>query len=408
MTKSESRVPVRSYEVDPSFDLAATLARRDGFLWSRDGEGVVAWGEHLRFAIPSNPGRFEGLAAALDEAFGGLEFVSGAPGEPIAYGSFTFDHSSPGSVLVLPKTVITKRAGRAAVTLIGDEPEPELLPAVDLDGHDFKIRYAGSSIDELAWLEAVALAVKEISTREMDKVVLARDVKVWSKEELDLSVLLGRLARSFPECYTFACESFVGATPELLISRFGEDIRSLVLAGTAPRSDDDALDLSLGDALTASTKDMSEHTPAVSSVLDQLAPITTQISASDEPFLLKLRNVQHLATEVTGKLTGPVHILDLVAALHPTAAVCGEPRAAAFDAIRRLEGMDRSRYAGPVGWTNAAGEGEWGIALRCAEFAGTRGRLFAGGGIVRDSEPEDELEETRVKLRAVQAALEGT
>lgn len=398
---------MRSYQVDPDFDLAATLGRRDGFLWTRGGEGFTAWGEHLRIAVPSGPERFDGLSGALDGAFSALELPPGAPGEPIAYGSFTFDHSSPGSVLVIPKVVIRKRGEEASVTLIGDEPEPRLHPAVDLDGHDFKIRYAGSSVDELAWLEAVALAVKEISTREMDKVVLARDVKVWSKEDLDLRVLLGRLARSFPECYTFACESFVGATPELLISRFGDSIRSLVLAGTAPRSDDIDLDSALADGLAGSAKDRSEHAPAVSSVLDRLGPMATEISASDEPFVLKLRNVQHLATAVEGTLARPVHVLDLVAALHPTAAVCGEPREAAFDAIRRLEGMDRSRYAGPVGWTNAAGEGEWGIALRCAEFSGNRGRLFAGGGIVRDSEPEAELEETRVKLRAVQAALEG-
>lgn len=400
-------VNVRSYEVDPDFDLAATLGRRDGFMWSREGEGLVAWGEHLRIAVPSGTDRFEGLSAVLDGAFSALELQGGAPGEPIAYGSFTFDHSSPGSVLVIPEVVISKRDGRAAVTLIGEAPEPELRGAAVLDDHDFRIRYAGSSVDELAWLEAVALAVKEISTREMDKVVLARDVKVWSKEDFDLSLLLGRLARSFPECYTFACESFVGATPELLISRFGDSIRSLVLAGTAPRSDDETLDSSLAASLAGSAKDMSEHTPAVRSVLDQLGPVTSEISASNEPFVLKLRNVQHLATEVEGRLARPIHVLDLVAALHPTAAVCGDPREAAFDTIRRLEGMNRSRYAGPVGWTNAAGEGEWGIALRCAEFSGNRGRLFAGGGIVRDSEPEAELEETRVKLRAVQAALEG-
>ena len=401
------RMKVTSYEVDADFDLAATLGRREGFLWSRGGEGRVAWGEHLRVAVPSGPDRFEGLSAALDDAFGRLDIPSGAPGQPIAYGSFTFDHSSPGSVLVIPNTVISKGAGKAVVTLIGDEPEPELVPAGNLDRHDFKIRYAGSSVDELAWLEAVALAVKEIGTRAMDKVVLARDVKVWTKEDLDLSVVLGRLARSFPECYTFACESFVGATPELLISRYGDNIRSLVLAGTAPRSDDEVVDSSIGDALAGSAKDMSEHTPAVASVLDRLGPLTSEISASAEPFVLKLRNLQHLATEVRGRLERPVHVLDLVAALHPTAAVCGDPTDAAFDTIRRLEGMDRSRYAGPVGWTNAAGEGEWGIALRCAEFSGNRGRLFAGGGFVRDSEPEAELEETSIKLRAVQAALEG-
>lgn len=400
-------IPVRSYEVDPSFDLAATLGRREGFLWSRGSSGFAAWGEHARVEISPGRDRFRGVAAALGAIFEELDASPGAPGEPIAYGSFTFDAEAEGSVLVVPQVVVARRAERASVTIIGDAPQPELVVAQDLVNHDFKIRYAGSTVDEVAWLESVALAVKEIAAGGIEKVVLARDVKVWSKEELDLSVLLARLARSFPDCYTFACGGFVGATPELLISRFGSEIRSLVLAGTAPRSADAATDQSLGDALSNSQKDLSEHTPAVASVLERLAPLSKSIRASDDPYLLKLRNVQHLATEVQGALQDPVHVLDLVAAMHPTAAVCGTPTDAAFEAIRRLEGMDRSRYAGPVGWTNAAGEGEWGIALRCAEFSGKRGRLFAGGGIVRDSEPEAELEETRVKLRAVQAALEG-
>ena len=398
---------VRSYDVDPSFDFAATLGRRRGFLWSRGSEGFAAWGDHARLEVGPGPDRFAGLSAALGDIFGELDTPSGAPGQPIAYGSFTFDHEAEGSALVVPQVVVTRRAGRASVTIIGDAPEPELVPAQDLANHDFKIRYAGSTVDEVAWLEAVALAVKEIAAGDIEKVVLARDVKVWSKGEFDLSVLLARLAHSFPDCYTFACGGFVGATPELLISRFGSEIRSLVLAGTAPRSDDAAIDERLGADLSDSNKDMSEHTPAVASVLERLSPLTKSISASKDPFVLKLRNVQHLATAVEGVLDRPVHVLDLVAALHPTAAVCGTPTAAALEAIRRLEGMDSSRYAGPVGWTNAAGEGEWGIALRCAEFSGSRGRLFAGGGIVRDSEPEAELEETRVKLRAVQAALEG-
>ena len=400
-------VPVRSFEVDPSFDLAATLGRRDGFLWSRGSSGFAAWGEHARVEISPGRERFAGVAAALSAIFEELGSEPAAPGEPIAYGSFTFDPEAEGSVLVVPQVVVARRAERASVTIIGDAPQPELVPAQDLANHDFKIRYAGSTVDEVVWLESVALAVKEIAAGEIGKVVLARDVKVWSKEDLDLSVLLARLARSFPDCYTFACGGFVGATPELLISRFGSEISSLVLAGTAPRSADAAADDRLGDDLANSQKDMSEHAPAVASVLERLAPLTKSISASEDPFLLKLRNLQHLATEVQGTLQDPVHVLDLVAALHPTAAVCGTPTHAAFEAIRRLEGMDRARYAGPVGWTNAAGEGEWAIALRCAEFSGGRGRLFAGGGIVRDSEPEAELEETRVKLRAVQAALEG-
>lgn len=399
--------PVRTYEVDPAFDLAATLGRRRGFLWSTFGEGCAAWGEHVRIPVGTGPDRFQPLAARVSKLLGELGSGGKGPGGPIAYGSFTFDPNAPGSVLVIPEVVVTRRAGKAFVTVIGDAPDPEIVQGADIEGHDFRIRYAGSTVDEVTWLEAVALAVKEISSGSFEKVVLARDVKVWSKEELDLGVLLARLARSFPDCYTFACEGLVGATPELLVSRSGRKVRSLVLAGTAARSSDPDVDARLGEALTRSSKDLSEHTPAVDSVLDSLRPLVGSVTASDEPFLLKLRNVQHLATDVEAALRDDTHVLELVGALHPTAAVCGTPKDLAMEAIGRLEGMDRARYAGPVGWTDASGDGEWGIALRCAEFSGTRGRLFAGGGIVADSEPEDELEETRVKLRAVQAALEG-
>jgi menaquinone-specific isochorismate synthase len=400
-------VHVRTYEVDPGLNLASTLGGREGFLWSRRGDGLAAWGEHRRIEVPLGEGRLNRAKIELQQAFAALDLEPQPVGEPIAFGSFTFDEESQGSVLVIPEVVVTRRAGKAAVTLVGDAEEPELRPAADIARHDFKIRYAGSTVDEVSWLEAVALAVKEMKAGAFEKVVLARDVKVWAKEEIDLSVLLARLADSFPDCYTFACSGFVGASPELLVSRFGRKVASLVLAGTAPRAEDGSEDAQLGSDLAGSQKDLSEHAPAVVSVVETLGPMTDSISVSDAPFLLKLRNLQHLATSVEGTLTRDVHVLELVEALHPTAAVCGAPTELAKRAIKRLEGMDRARYAGPVGWTNAAGDGEWAIALRCAEFKGSRGRLFAGGGIVAGSEPEAELEETRVKLRAVQAALEG-
>jgi menaquinone-specific isochorismate synthase len=197
----------------------------------------------------------------------------------------------------------------------------------------------------------------------------------------------------------------VGATPELLIRRRGASVESLVLAGTARRAAVEADDAAVGAELLSSAKDNREHEFAVDSVALVLAGVCDDLTVDDGPFLLKLANVQHLATRVRGRLAEPLSALELAGRLHPTAAVCGTPRAEAEGLIRRLEGMERGRYAGPVGWVDAAGDGEFGIALRCAEVNGARARLFAGNGIVADSRPEAELEETRLKLRAMQSAL---
>jgi menaquinone-specific isochorismate synthase len=239
----------------------------------------------------------------------------------------------------------------------------------------------------------------------LEKVVLARDLFVWAKEELDNRLLAARLAHRFPECFVFVHETLVGATPELLVRRTGDVVESLVLAGTARRDPLAHGDAMVGEALLSSEKDGREHLLAVESVTGVLENVCHDLTVDDAPSLLKLANVQHLATRVTGRLSRPLSALELAGRLHPTAAVCGTPRADAGRMIRRLEGIERGRYAGPVGWVDALGDGEFGIALRCAEVHGTRARLFAGAGIVAESTPEAELEETRLKLRAMQSAL---
>jgi menaquinone-specific isochorismate synthase len=244
-------------------------------------------------------------------------------------------------------------------------------------------------------------------------VVLARDLHATASVSVDERLLLSRLAARYPDCYTFACAGLIGATPELLIRRQGQQITSLVLAGTMPRSRDAAEDTVLGAALLASAKDAEEHEYAAASVRDALTPLCDRLTVEEHPSLLRLANVQHLATAVTGHLAtasppGTVHsVLALVDALHPTAAVCGTPTEAAMELIRELEGMDRGRYAGPVGWVDTEGNGEWGIALRCAELDGPRARLFAGCGIVAGSDPAAELAEAQTKFRPMQFALEA-
>lgn len=204
----------------------------------------------------------------------------------------------------------------------------------------------------------------------------------------------------------YLVDGLVGASPELLIRRLGDSVTSLALAGSARRDPDPVVDDQLGSELLASSKDLHEHSLASESVERVLLQVCLSLRRPGQPGLLKLANVQHLATSFAGVLTQPRDVLELVGMLHPTAAVGGTPTLEAIEMIRALEGMERGRYAGPVGIFDSAGNGEFAIALRCAEISGARARLFAGAGLVWGSVPEDELEETRIKLQAMLSALE--
>jgi menaquinone-specific isochorismate synthase len=381
-------------------DLLSLAARLDDpIVWLNGDDGMVAAGEVARVEVGVGEDRFRRAAARLQEVFSTLDRRA------FAFGSFAFDPRSDDSVLVIPAVVWGRTGGRSWVAAAGDVDPDSLLrdrpaPAAD------RVRYGGSTISELAWLDAVAEAVERIEARELEKVVLARDVLVWSEQPFDVPVLLRRLARRFPGCFTFSCDGMIGATPELLVARQGDDVRSVVLAGTIARGDGRAEDERLAAGLMTSEKDLAEHRFAVDSVTEPLAGICSDLKV-EGPLLLRLANAQHISTRVSGRLEQDETALDLAGLLHPTAAVCGTPRARALDTIRALEGIDRGRYSGPVGWVDSVGDGEWGIALRCGRFDGRRGRLFAGSGIVAGSEPEAELEETRVKLRAMMSALEG-
>ncbi len=382
--------------------------------WVRDGQGLVAWGAAARLEPGPGPQRFEAADRALRH-LGEQARITDEVGVPggglIGIGSFSFDQDAPGSVLVVPEVTVGRRDGVTWLTTITEGEGPAgPLPGVGTPPPPTRDRprYAGSSNPDLRWLEAVATAVERIQAGEADKVVLARDVAVWAREVFDEVDLARRLTARFPRCHTFVVDGLVGATPELLLSRRGDAVTSRVLAGTVGRSDDEAEDAALGAQLLASEKDLWEHQLAADSVREALAPRCKLLDHDAAPRLLRLDNVQHLATTFEGRLAAPASSLELVAELHPTAAVGGTPRDAALAMLRDLEGMDRGRYAAPVGWTTLDGDGEWGIALRCAQLEGARARLFAGVGVVAASLPEAELEETRLKLLAMQAALDPT
>lgn len=356
--------------------------------------------------MPPGPGRFQWardwVLSLFHEAH--IDDEVDIPGTgPVAFGSFTFDPGTKGSTLVVPRVILARRGGRAWLTTIGDDGFDLVTPPMSPG----RIRYGDGTLTAPEWQHAVARAVRRINEGSLDKVVLARDLMATSENRIDARVLLSRLATRYPECYTFSVGGLVGATPELLVRHMGKSIESLVLAGTTARGISPADDAARGGALHASEKNRHEHRCAVMSVTEALAPLCSALDAPEIPELLMLSNVQHLATPVTGRLSDGASVIDVVAAMHPTAAVGGTPTGAALDLIRDLEGMDRGGYSGPVGWIDARGDGEWGIALRCASIDGHRARLFAGCGIMGESDPAAELAEAQAKLRVMRYALEG-
>lgn len=405
--RTTKKLTVTTNAVEDPVDLIPMLRDPGGLMWCRGSEGLVAWGEVARIEPGGDEDRFERAAVELARTFGEMEVRDeiGVPGSgPVAFGSFTFDPEEAGSVLIVPAVVLGRRDGVAWITRVHGIDVPEATSPVS---HQDRIRYLGSSISEVEWLEAVALAERAAAEGEVEKVVLARDLRIWSKSPLDPRTLTARLAARFPECFTFSVDSFLGATPELLVRRVGSVAESTVLAGSARRDPDPTTDEELGRSLLASDKDRREHEPAVRTVEDVFEKLCSTVEVDETPHLMRLANVQHLATDVRGVLDAGPSALEIAGRLHPTAAVAGLPRREALELLRGLEKLDRGRYAGPVGWVDARGDGEWCIALRCAEIEGTAARLFAGSGIVAGSVPEAELEETRIKLNAMQSALEG-
>ncbi|MEU8203912.1 isochorismate synthase [Streptosporangium sp. NPDC049046] len=397
---------VTTTPIDDPGDLFTRLPEAAPYAWVRHGEGLVAWGEAVRLTVPPGPGRFDWARDRLSGLFGEAHVDDDvtAPGSgPVAFGSFTFDPEAHGSVLVVPQTILARRDGRAWLTTVGERR----LDAVTPLRAPGRIRYGDGSLTAPEWEHAVARAVRRIRSGRLEKTVLARDLTAVAERPIDVRLLLARLSGRYPECYTFSCAGLVGATPELLVRRAGETVESLVLAGTIPRGADEADDVARGTALFASEKNRYEHACAVASVREALDPLCAELKIPEEPELLVLSNVQHLASPVRGRLSDGASVLDVVAAMHPTAAVGGTPTGAALGVIRELEGMNRAGYAGPVGWIDARGDGEWGIALRCAQIEGPTARLFAGCGIMGDSDPASELAEAEAKFRVMRYALEG-
>ena len=403
----------RTVEIDDPGDLIAAMPE-PGMSWVRRGEGMVAWGEAARFDA-AGADRLDGAQhwwRRLSRHAVIRDDVRVRGTGLLAFGSFAFaDSSEAGGALVVPRFVLGRRDGQAWFTVISRDVDAEITLADALEGATGATAPGAVELeggDREAWDTAVEAAVDRIRAGELEKVVLARAVTARAELPIDVRAVLAELADEYPMCWAFHVDGLVGATPELLARVDHGLVTSRVLAGTIRMTGDDMGDLARAGALARSSKDREEHEYAVRSVTQALAAHCASVNVPDEPFVLHLPNVMHLATDVTGVLSHNVDALELVDELHPSAAVCGTPTLGAARVIDELEGLDRGRYAGPVGWIDSLGDGEWCIGLRSAELDPIDPRalrLFAGCGIVAASEPESEWAESEAKLEPMRRAL---
>jgi len=352
---------------------------------------------------------------------GGFAFADTGGGEP-------HWSSLPPALMVLPEINFARERGRTLATLSvvlepGDDPENALrrvggrlasiggasLPMLDpAPAGDVRV---ASVADPGGFEESVAAAVERIRSREFEKVVLAREVRAEAPRAHDPAAIFGALRELFPSCFCFCVgtpeAAFLGASPELLVRRRGAGAQTVALAGSTRRSADPAVDDHLGEQLRLSPKNQVEHEIVVRRIERTLRPHSVWVESGGEPVLIKVANIQHLATPIHAQLADARPAVELAGLLHPTPAIGGEPRDRALAAIPELEGMDRGWYAGAIGWMDAAEDGDFCVGIRSALLRDRTAHVFAGNGIVADSDPAEELAETELKLGALLPLVAG-
>jgi menaquinone-specific isochorismate synthase len=372
------------------------IARGDGYLFVRDGVGVAGRGVAARVAIDDVP-LFLAAIDHDDQADGAF---------PLALGVVPFKPGAPCELIVPAMAVVKAADGRRWVTTIDDTPvELGTPPRPQPRAQSFTTE----PLTPVAhYLAAVTTARDAVRDGRLTKAVIAREVRVSSDEPIDIHAVLLRLRASFGSSYRYSIDGFVGAMPEQLVAVQGDTVTAHPFAGTTPRTGDPDTDQRAASELLASAKNQTEHRVVIDMIHDTLLPWCSYLDWEPEPSIIAVANVQHLGTRMEGHLSDPrPNVLELVHALAPTPAVGGFPRDEALALIAEVEGFERGRYAGSVGWVDAAGDGVWAVALRCAEFSDDRrrARLVAGGGIVADSEPLAELAETQAKFQAMLSAI---
>ena len=404
MKSPASRVPslaVRTTRIDHVSPLLDVVDRSRPLVFVRGGAGMAGVGEALRLEF-SGPHRMTEAADAWRAvaAAATVHDEVGVPGTGlVAFGSFAFDdESAEKSVLIVPSIVIGRRDGVAWITRVDGAELPPGKPV----GASVRLSLVDGALGADGYAQAVARAVDAIGDGRVSKVVLARDLVGTLPPEADLRLVAATLLTAYPDCYAFAVDGLIGASPETLVKSERGEVSARVLAGSAARGVDSTTDEQAALSLATSPKDLDEHAFALRSLLLSLGPHARDVVTGEQPFTLRLPNLWHLASDVRGRLTDGSSSLDLIASLHPTAAVAGTPTQEALALIRELEPFDRGRYAGPVGWVGADGDGEWAIALRCAQVDRDGSvRAVAGAGVVAESVPEREVAETAMKFRPV-------
>lgn len=374
------------------------VAGGDGYLFVRDGVGMAGRGVAAR--VPAEDARWLLADIDHDDRVGGVS--------PRAIGSIPF---APGAAakLVIPRISVVKHAdGRQWVTTVGDDDGAGIVstPPHPVAGAQAFAVSPLTPVDQ--YLAAVEAARQAVRDGVLTKAVIARQVRVTSPAPIDVHAVLLRLKASFGSSYRYSIDGLIGASPELLVAVDGTTVRSHPLAGTAPRTGDPQADQAIAAALVASTKDQVEHRVVIDMIHDTLLPWCSYLDWEPEPSVIQVANVQHLGTALEGRLGEPrPDVVTLVRALSPTPALGGFPRIPALNLIAEVEGFDRGRYGGAVGWVDGAGEGTWAVAIRCAELSEDRtvATLTAGGGIVAASDPQAELAETQAKFQAMLAAI---
>jgi len=428
-------------EIDPLAFFAAAMTYRDRALWNQPSShfALVAAGA-AQVIESSGADRFEQARGAWRSLLDGalIEGVTGHGAGPLLLGGFAFDPERPSdgqwrgfsdARLTLPRIMLTRVGAEYSLTLnvlVWPDSDPAaetlaLLRELDRLRQASSIHHAGGQRTAIEatevfpaaeWQAIVAGAAAAIRGGAMQKVVLAREIRLQAESAFDIDAALERLLVAYPTCYVFAVgqgeHTFLGATPERLV-RFEEgELRAACLAGSERRGTTAEEDRQLGAALLASAKNREEHAIVVRALCDGLSSLCDELTVPDEPVLLSVSNVHHLYTPVTARPRAGVSLLDAVERLHPTPAVGGYPRAAALAYIRQHEGLDRGWYAAPVGWLGHDGAGEFSVALRSALVDGASASLFAGCGIMGDSDPAREYAESWLKFRPMLAALGGT
>lgn len=424
-------------KAEPQWDLPYLLTQlsdsNDALVWSDQEKTIIGWGRAFeeeysgRYAIREAASHWDSIchSATVTQFVAGENdtfhlhpdnskhsyFSPNGPGDrvvsfPTAFASFGFAWKTPGYIIV-PRYTFILTQGRAFISsaslgnnapgldefyarLKGASPSPIRTPA--------GLVTAPGRMSQRSWTDAVRRLVKRLRSGGASKVVIARDMVVTSGNPIDERFVLNRLHELYPSTWVYAVAGLVGATPEMLARSKRGVLTSRVLAGTSKPG--------RGQELLDDIKERTEHLLAVESVARALDPLSRDLKVPEEPFLLDLPNVTHLASDIHARLVDG-NVLHAVAALHPTAAVCGTPTSLAFDLLTVFEETARGRYSGPVGWIDSEGDGEFGLGLRCAQLeeGGKQLRVYAGAGIMPDSVPEAELAETRAKMRPVLDAL---